>query len=161
MASPAYAWFYDENGKAIEGNVAVDGRQGSVEVFTFDYGVEMPVDRFNGVTNGTRAHDTATLTKAFDASSPILFQAACDGRTLKQALIRWYRINEEGKEEPYFSHALDDVKVVSYQQCLSHVKETANSIRSHEDIIALRFGKITMKHLDGNIEASDTWIKRS
>ncbi len=161
MASPAYMWIKDENGNDIIGDSEVKDREGTVEVLSFQYGVELPVDRFNGVTNGTRQHLMATITKSFDASTPVLFQAACDGRTLKQATIRWYRINPDGKEEEYFSHHLEDVKVVSFHQQLNHVKEPSSKIKTHEDVVSLRFSKIVVKHHDGNIEASDTWLNRS
>jgi type VI secretion system secreted protein Hcp len=161
MASPAYVWIVDDQGNEIKGDCNVENREGSIEAFEFEYGVEMPVDKFNGSTNGTRQHDTAMLTKGFDPTSPVLFQAACDGRTLKQVTIKWFRINESGKEEEYFTHLLDDVKVVSYRQRLAHTKDTENNNRVHEDITQFRFGKITIKHHDGNIEGTDTWLKRS
>lgn len=161
MASPAYVWFVDDQGNEIAGDCCVQGREGSVEIFDFEYGVNMPVDKFNGTTNGTRQHDTASLIKPFDTTSPVLFQAACNGKTLKQITIKWYRINEHGKEEEYFTHTLENVKVVSYYQKLSHTKDEHNHNKLHEDIVKFRFGKITMKHHDGNIEASDTWLKRA
>ncbi len=161
MASPAYLWLTDEHANPIQATTNVKGREGSIEVYAFEYGVELPVDRFNGITNGTRQHLMATIRKSFDPTSPMLFQAACDGRTLKDATLRWYRINEDGKEEEYFTHHLEDVKVVSYRQQLHHVKEESHSIKTHEDVVSLRFAKITLKHHDGNIEASDTWLSRS
>lgn len=145
----------------VKGECNVMDREGSIEAFAFSYGVEMPVDKFDGTTNGTRQHDTATLVKSFDTTSPVLFQAACNGTTLKSITIKWYRINPHGSEEEYFTHTLEDVKVVSYQQELSHAKDEANNSRYHEDIVKFRFGKITMKHHNGNIEASDTWLKRA
>ena len=161
MASPAYVWIVDDQANEIKGDCLVTGREGSIEIFQFDYGVSMPVDRFNGSTNGTRQHDTVVITKPFDQVSPVLFKAACDGKTLKEITVKWYRINENGREEEYFSHHLEDVKVVSFEQRLLHTKdeETANHV--HEDVIKLRFAKITLKHHDGNIEHSDTWLKRS
>lgn len=161
MASPAYVWIVDSQGNEVKGDCNVQGREGSIEAFGFEYGVEMPVDKFNGTTNGTRQHKTAKLTKAFCPVSPVLFQAACDGKTLKSITVKWYRINENGSEEEYFTHTLEDVKVVSYNQRLPHTKNELNNNHVHEDITEFRFGKITMKHHDGNIEASDTWLKRA
>lgn len=161
MASPAYVWIVDDQGNEVHGDCKVKGREGSVEIFQFNYGVSMPVDKFNGATNGTRQHDTVTLTKPYDPTSPVLFKAACDGKTLKQVVVKWYRINENGKEDEYFSHVLDDVKVVSYRQQLLHTKDENNNAHVHEDVVSLRFGKLVMKHHDGNIEHSDTWLERS
>ena len=106
-------------------------------------------------------HDTVTMTKPFDPTSPVLFKAACDGKTLQKMTLKWYRINENGKEEEYFTHTLEDVKVVSYRQQLLHTKNELNNAHVHEDVIDMRFGKITVKHHDGNIEHADTWLQRS
>lgn len=161
MASPAYVWIVDDQGNEVKGDCCVKGREGSIEIFAFKYGVSIPVDKFNGSTNGTRQHDTVILTKPYDPTSPILFKAACDGKTLKEVCIKWYRINENGKEEEYFSHQLEQVKVVAYRQQLLHTKSEDNNAHVHEDVVELRFGKITLKHYDGNIEHTDTWLERS
>lgn len=160
MASPAYVWIVDDENNEVKGDCNVEGREGSVEVFQFQYGVSMPVDKFNGSTNGTRQHDTVEMTKPFDPTSPVLFKAACDGKTLKSITVKWYRINENGNEEEYFTHTLKNVKVVSYQQQLKHTKDQKNNDHVHEDVVKFRFEELTMKHHDGNIEHSDTWLKR-
>lgn len=161
MASPAYVWILDQQGHEIKGDCDVQGREGSIEAFSFSYGVSLPVDRFTGSTTGTRQHETATLIKAFCPVSPILFDAAAHGKTLKQVIIRWYQLDEHGREQAYFSHQLDQVKVVSFRQQLRHTKDERNNFFVHEDEIAFRFAKISLKHHDGNIEASDTWKERS
>lgn len=161
MTSPAYVWIEDENGNEIKSDCLVQGRQGAIEALAFEYGVEMPVDRFNGSTTGTRQHRTAKLTKVFCPASPVLFQAACDGRNLQRLTIKWYEINDSGSEQEYFTHVLEDVKVVCYSQKLSHTKVEKNNSHAHEDSVEFRFSKIIMKHHNGNIEASDTWLKRS
>lgn len=161
MASPAYIWIYDENGTPINSDCHVEGREGSIEALAFSYGVELPTDKFTGTSTGTRKHETACLTKAYCPASPVLFDACCHGKTLKQLIIRWYLIDENGREQEYFTHSLDDVKVVSYRQQLRHVKEAKNDLHLHEDTIAFRFSKIAMRHHVGNIEASDSWLQRS
>jgi type VI secretion system secreted protein Hcp len=161
MASPAYVWIVDDQGNEVKGECSVEGREGSIEIFQFEYGVSMPVDKFNGTTNGTRQHDTVSITKPYDPTSPVLFKAACDGKTLKSIKLVWYKINENGKEEEYFTHTLDEVKVVSYKQKLRHTKDEINNNHVHEDVIEMRFSKITMKHHNGNIQHSDTWLQRS
>ncbi len=160
MASPAYIWIVDDLGNNVQGACKVSGREGSIEVFEFEYGVSLPVDKYNGATNGTRQHDTVTFVKAIDPTSPILFKAACDGRTLNRVEIKWYKINENGKEDAYFSHVLEGVKVVSFKQRLPHTKEDMNLQRVHEDRVELRFSKLSVKHFEGNIEHSDTWLER-
>jgi len=161
MASPAYLWITDDHGNPIHGDSQVKGRERSIEVFAFDYGVLMPVDKFTGTTTGTRQHETASFTKAFCPASPVLFDAACRGKNLRQVIIKWYQIDANGREQVYFTHQLDDVKVVSFRQKLPHTKDASSDLHVHEDFVELRFGKITLKHHQGNIQASDAWNERS
>ena len=161
MASPSYIWVTDDHGNLVHGDSKVKGREGSIEVFAFDYGVQMPVDRFTGTTTGTREHKTVSFTKAFCSASAVFFEAACRGKNLKQVTVNWYEINPNGREQIYFTHKLDNVKVVSFQQSLRHTKDKINDLHVHEDIIELRFSKISLKHHHGNYEASDSWNERA
>ncbi len=160
MPSPAYAWVVDDQGNEVKSNCKVADREGALEILAFDYGVQLPTDHHTGASTGTRKHNVAKLTKAYCPASPILFDAACHGKTLQSVTIKWYQIDDNGKEAEYFTHILENVKVVSYEQKLRHVKDNDNDKHVHEDEIALRFSKITMKHHDGNIEASDEWNVR-
>ncbi len=161
MASPAYVWITDDQGQLIKSSCQVSGREHSIEAFQFDYAVSMPVDRFTGATTGTRQHETVRMTKAFCPASPALFEAACRGKTMQRVEVKWYHIDANGREQEYFTHILEDVKVVSYHQVLRHVKDSQHDRHDHEDEVEFRFGKIAIKHHDGNIEASDTWTERT
>lgn len=161
MASPAYIWIIDDHGNPVHGDSRVKGREKSIEVYDFHYGVLMPVDKFTGTTTGTRQHETAAFTKAFCPASPVLFDAACKGKNLRQVVVKWYQIDANGIEQNYFTHQLDDVKVVSFRQQLLHTKNQANDLHVHEDQIELRFSRITLKHNQGNFQASDSWNERS
>jgi type VI secretion system secreted protein Hcp len=48
------------------------------------------------------------IEKAFDAASPYLYKAVATGQTLKSAELRWYRINDAGCEEAYFTMLLEE-----------------------------------------------------
>lgn len=161
MASPAYVWITDEQGNEIKSNCQVRGREGAIEALAFDYSVEMPTDKYTGTTTGTRKHNIARLVKAYDPSSPMLFDAVCHGKTLQKVIVKWYRVDTDGKERAYFTHTLEHVKVVLYKQKMRHVKEAANEKHVHEDDVAFRFGKITMQYHDGNILATDEWNDRN
>ena len=160
MASPAYLWIIDDQGQEIKSQCKVQGREGSIEVLAFDYGVSIPTDEHTGATTGTRKHKTARFTKAFCPASPILFGACCNGKTLKSMTLKWYRADDNGKEQEYFTHTLEDVKVVAYQQNLHHIKDHNKDLHVHEDEFAVRFSKISIKNHEGNIEATDTWLER-
>lgn len=104
MASPAYLTIKDDQGNQVKANVQIKGRVGTAEVLAFDYHVDIPSDKNTGALTAVRKHGDAIITKTYDASSPVLFDACCRGKTLQSLVIDWYRINDKGEEEVYFTH---------------------------------------------------------
>lgn len=98
MPIPAYMWLKDDGGADIKGSVDVKDREGSIEVVGFSHGLNIPVDSANGKITGTRSYSPMMIEKEFDSSSPYLYKAVAKGQTLKSAEIRWYRINDAGRE---------------------------------------------------------------
>ncbi len=99
MAIPAYMWIKDDGGADIKGSVTVSGREGSVEVVAFDHAVKIPTDANTGKLTGARVHEPIVFTKETDASTPYLYKAVSSGQTLKAVEIRWYKIDDAGKEK--------------------------------------------------------------
>lgn len=159
MAIPVYAVFKDDQGNQVKASVVIQGREGTAEGHAFDYCVEIPADKNSGQLTAVRKHSNVILTKTMDSASPVLFDAVCRGKTLKGVRLDWYRINENGTEEIYYTHTLTDVKVVKLRQFMEHVKKQENDQLSHQEEVHLRFRKIEMNYPDGNIQASDDWTE--
>lgn len=157
MPIPAYMWLTDDAGKAIEGSVDVKGREKSVEVLEFEHQVRIPTDADTGKLTGTRKHEAIRLVKAYDASSPYLYKAVCEGQTLKKVEIKWYRIDDTGTETEYFNHLLENVKVCSVKPLMYNVKDQSKEKYVHLEEVQMRYQKITWTYCDGNLQASDSW----
>ena len=161
MAIPAYMWIKDDGGADIKGSVAVSGREGSVEVVAFDHTVNIPTDSNTGKLTGTRVHKPITFTKETDASTPYLYKAVTSGQTLKSIEIKWYKIDDAGKEKEYFNTKLDNVKVVAVAPKMLDIKNPAFEKHNHLEEVELRYEKITWSYKDGNIIHADSWNERS
>ncbi len=157
MATPAYCWIKDDQGKPIDGDVTAVGREGSIEVIEFKHEVRIPTDNDTGELTGTRKHEPMVITKAFDASSPYLYKACSNGQTLKEVVLRWYKIDPSGREVEYFTHKLENVKITSIKPVMYNTKDLDKERYPHLEEVALRYGKITWTYADGNIEFSDSW----
>ena len=157
MPIPAYMWIKDENGSEIKGSVDVAGREGSIEVIEFNHEVRIPTDPDTGKLTGTRKHESLTVVKSFDAASPYLYKAVCEGQTFKEVELKWYRIDDTGSETEYFNHKLEGVKVCSVKPVMNNVKLAEYERLVHMEQIQLRYQKITWTYVDGNLEASDSW----
>ena len=159
MASPIYATFKDEQGQKVRASVTIKGREGQAEGHAFDYMVRIPSDKNTGQLTAVRKHENVVLTKAMDSASPVLFDACCRGKTLQSVILDWYRINDKGEEEKYFTHKLTNVKIVHFRQFILHVKDPQNDGYGHQEEVALRFKKIELNYPDGNIKATDDWTE--
>jgi len=159
MASPAYLTMTDEQGNQIKANVKIKGREGTAEVIAFEYHVAIPADPHTGALTAVRKHGDGIISKTFDQSSPVLFDACCQGKTLQSMKIDWYRINDNGEEELYFTHTLTGVKVVKVKQFMLNVKNPDNDGYGHQEQVHVRFKKIELSYPNGNIVASDDWTE--
>jgi len=157
MPIPAYMWMKDDTGADVAGSVDVAGREGSIEVLEFDHEVRIPTDPDTGKLTGTRKHESMIITKAYDASSPYLYKAVCEGQTFASVELKWYRIDETGTETEYFNHLLEGVKICSVKPIMYNVKDPAKERYVHLEQISMRYKKIVWTYVDGNLQAADSW----
>jgi type VI secretion system secreted protein Hcp len=157
MPTPSYAWLKDDKGGDLKGSVEIAGREGSVEIMEFHHDLHIPTDPHTGRLTGVRMHSPVILTKAFDASSPYLYKACCEGQTLKEVRIRWYAIDDTGTEREYFTHILEHVKVAAMKAFMPNTKDPDKERYVHLEEVSLVYGKITWVFVDGNVEYYDDW----
>ncbi len=157
MPTPAYIWIKDDQGSDIKGSVAIAGREGSCEVMEFAHDLHIPTDPHTGKLTGVRMHNPIMITKSYDAASPYLYKACCEGQTLKEVTIKWYAIDDTGSEKEYFIHKLGDVKVSSMKANMPNTKDPAKERYVHLEEVALVYGKITWTYVEGSIEYMDSW----
>jgi type VI secretion system secreted protein Hcp len=159
MPIPAYMWIKNETGGDVKGSVDVAGREGSVEVVEFHHEVRIPTDPDTGRLTGTRKHEALTIVKAYDASSPYLYKAVCQGETFQSVELKWYSINDKGEEKEYFNHKLEGVKVCSVKPIMYNCKDPTKERYVHLEEVSMRYLKVTWKYLEGNLQASDSWAE--
>ncbi|WP_058968847.1 Hcp family type VI secretion system effector [Type-D symbiont of Plautia stali] len=156
MSTPAHLWLKDENGSPIVGGCLIPTRLGSIEIRTLTHNITIPTDRNTGRLTATRLHAPIVFQKEFDQTTPLLFRDLCQGRTLKSATIKMYRINESGIEIEYFNIVLENVKITSITPSLV----PSGIASTHMENIEIRYETITWKYVEGNIQFKDGWNER-
>lgn len=156
MSTPAHVWFEDENGSPIVGACLMPMRLGSIELKPFSHGVSIPVDPQWGKLTGTRVHSPIVIVKEFDQTTPLLYRAVCEGRPLKKATIKMYRILDAGIEVEYFNIILENIKLTAISPYLSPTGMSS----THLETLELRYEAITWKYTDGNVIYRDSWNDR-
>jgi len=157
MAVPLHLWLKDEGGADILGSSEVIGREGSIEVLSLTHGLHTQTDGSTGRLMGTRSHRPLTIEKEIDRSSALLYRAVATGATLKSGELQFYRANDAGREEAYFTIAMKNVKVVGISPRVLNIKEVASQQRNHFEVVELRYEEITWKYADGNMIFKDGW----
>ncbi|AIO33724.1 type VI secretion system effector, Hcp1 family protein [Burkholderia cenocepacia] len=156
MPIPAHMWLKDDGGTAIRGSSTVQGREGSIEIISFGHGVNLPVDGANGKITGKRTHSPVAFEKEFDAATPYLYKAVATGQTLQSAEIKWYRINDAGKEEAYFVMLLEGVKVCGINPGMANTRLSQATALNHMEAVSMMYERITWYYLDGNVKYTDS-----
>lgn len=156
MSIPAHIWLTDDNGSPLIGECSMPTRLGSTELKSFNHSVWIPTDHNTGKLTGTRLHVPIRFEKEIDRLTPYLFRAVCQGRVLKEAVIKMYKINEAGIEVEYFNIILENVKITQ----ISPVLFPVGIASKHMKEVEIRYESIEWKYTDGNIMFKDSWNER-
>lgn len=126
MPIPLHLWLKDSSGSDIRGSSQVEGREGSIEVLSFTHGMISPADGVTGKLLGNRMHWPLMVEKEIDRSSPVLYMALSRCHTLKSAEIKWYRVDDSGREIEYFNMMMRNVKIVAVTPRVSNIKDSSS-----------------------------------
>jgi len=160
MAIPIHLTLIDNNGRKIKGSVDYLGREGTIEVLEYLHDVDLPVDDYTGKISANRLHYPVAFEKEVDRSSVYLYQALTSGKRLQSAIFDFYRINDHGFEEKYFTTTLQHVYVASLNALMPDIKAPDAIKYNHSEYVELAYQQISWCYCDGNIQHADSWNKR-
>lgn len=131
--------------------------ENEILVQAFEHQVIRPTDPQSGQPTGDRVHKPLMITKVFDRSSPLLFNALTTGESLT-CTLRWYRPTDKGVEH-YFTIELVDAVIVDIQSRMPNCQDPDMAHFTHLEDIYFSYRKISWEHLISNTSASDDWRK--
>lgn len=139
------------------GNIYVEGHEDEVLVEAFRHELIIPRDPQSGQPTGQRVHQPVTITKVYDKSSPLLYQALCSGERMTKVKIKWYRTSPAGKQEHYFTHVLEDAVIVDINATMPNCQDPGQSHFTHLEEVSMTYRKITWEHVVAGTSGSDDW----
>ena len=157
MALTGYLKLEGQNQGKIEGDCTQAGREKTILVYGINHELEIPRDTHTGLPTGQRIHHPFVITKHVDPASPLLYQACASGEQMKSWEIEYYRINEKGQEELYFTVALEEAILVSMKHYKPMTFLPENKPYHDMEEIMFTYSKITWSHKTANKEAVDDW----
>jgi type VI secretion system secreted protein Hcp len=132
------------------------GHENELEGLGFQYGVSVPRDPATGAATGKRQHGPVTMTKAWGAASPQLFQALVLNEAL-EVRFEFYRADRTGLEAVFQRITLGSANVVSINQHVEPNYDPGRMKYPELEEIAFVFGRIAIENLPGSTEARDDW----
>ncbi len=138
------------------GSLYQEGHEDQFIVQAFKHNIIIPRDQQSGQPSGLRVHQPLTITKVFDKSSPLLYQALVTGESLN-CEINWYRTSSEGAAEHYFTHLLEGAVVVDIKSIMPNCQDPTQSHFTHLEEVSFSYSTITWTHEIAGTEGGDDW----
>jgi type VI secretion system secreted protein Hcp len=139
------------------GNIYQEGHEDEVLVEAFEHNITLPRDPQSGQPSGQRVHRPVIITKVFDKSSPLLYNALTSGEVLTTVAIKWYRTSMEGKQEHYFTTTLTDALIVDIEAVMPNCQDPGLSHFTHLEKISFAYRAIEWTHEVAGTSGSDDW----
>jgi type VI secretion system secreted protein Hcp len=143
---------------AIAGPCQMEGREETILIQAFNHEVRIPRDIQTGLSTGKRIHNAFSIVKTFDMASPLLYQALCTGEEFSDVTLKWYRINEGGQEEHYFTHLLTDAICVSIRPWMPNCLDPATESYTHMEEVSFTYKMIDWTEEVAGKASSDSWL---
>ena len=143
--------------EASVGNIYVEGHEDEVLVQAFDHSILIPRDPQSGQPTGQRAHQPLSITKVFDKSSPLIYNALTSGERLTKCQIKWFRTSVTGTQEHYFTIDLEDAIIVSVAASMPNCQDPGQAHFTHLEKISFTYRKISWTHEAGGTQGMDDW----
>ena len=125
-------------------------------VQAFDHNIIIPRDAQSGQPSGLRVHKPLTITKIFDKSSPLLYQALVTGESLS-CTVEWFRTSSEGTAEHYFTHEIEGAVVVDIKAIMPNCQDPSQAHFTHLEEVSFSYSTITWTHEIAGTEGADDW----
>lgn len=141
----------------IQGDCTQAGRENMILVYGFDHNVEIPRDTHTGLPTGQRIHKPFKIIKHKDKSSPKLYQATCTGEQFTDVELWFFRINETGQQEHYYTIKLQNAIIVQMQEFNPLTFLEQNKPYHDMEEVWFSYEKIVWTYETDGIEAEDDW----
>ena len=134
--------------EGIKGESADSTHQGWIELTSAQWDVLQPKSATASTGGGHTAerceHQSVSITKLADLSSPIFMQTCSSGRTIPKAKLEFMRADSDGHPVKYYEVELENVLIGSVDQAVHE-----GSIL--HDTIGLKFSRVRWKYTQQKI----------
>ena len=139
------------------GTMALEAQEDTIQVQAFEQLVHVPIVPAWGKASGPRVHKGMKITKVFDKSSPLLYQALCKGEQIVELEIQWYRIDTAGEPEHYYTHTISNAVITKIEAYMPDCQDPANEMFTHMENVWINYKAIEVAHEISGTAGADEW----
>ncbi len=142
----------------IDGESNVKDHDGEIEVLAFNHELTKEVDPLDcSKVRSDRHHGMASIVKMFDKATPLLHQKLCEGGTIDQIEIKWYRQPEGGGSDPehYFTHKFVDCIITRMEPYVPNALDPSFRDQGHMEKVSWGYKQLTWTSESGGTEFTD------
>ena len=139
------------------GNSYQKGHENEALIKGFSHNISIPRDPQSGQPSGQRVHDPIVISKLFDKSSPLLYNALTKGETLTEVELKWYRTSYSGKPEHYFTVLLEDAVIVNVDAFMENEQDQVKTQVAPLEKVSFAYRKISWRHETASTSGEDDW----
>jgi type VI secretion system secreted protein Hcp len=139
------------------GTFSKKAHEDEIQVQKFDGNIFRPTDPQSGQPTGPRVHKGFVITKIFDKSSPLLYQALALGEQLESVEIKWFRTAPSGEQEHYFTITAKEATIVSIRTWMPNCLQPENGSLWHMEDVSFVYKVIEWNHAVGGTTGEDSW----
>jgi type VI secretion system Hcp family effector len=98
----------------VPGTSQSAGHEDEINVLAVNWGIAYPVDTSTGSLTGGLVMSPLVVTKAVDAASPLLVEAAARNDTFQEVVLTFWQVDPSTRgSAEYFSFRLYDARIIS------------------------------------------------
>lgn len=136
----------DASGEESIGGMSKEAHEGEIMILGVEQNVYQPTDPLTGQPTGAPISEGLTILKYFDKTSPLLLESMTKGEVFETGELKYFRTPTEGKEEHYFTQAIEDVVITDIVSYMPNCFDPANDNYTHMEKITLQYKKSTWTH---------------
>jgi type VI secretion system secreted protein Hcp len=156
MGEPAFLACDGESQGEIRGGATRPDVADQVEVVSFQHEIVSPRDAASGLPTGKRQHKPLVITKQVDKSTPLYLSALVNNENLTGCTLTFFRADDTGQPEAYFTIKLTNVSVAGIQSQKGDTRSAAGRL-GEQETVSFVYQKIEWTWEDGGITAIDDW----
>ena len=144
----------------IKGESYQPALKDAIAIYAVEHEINVPYDLSAGMATGKRVYEPIKLIKRIDKSSPLLCRALVESEMMKSFVLYFFRINDKGESELYYTISLKNAVITSYKLKKLNQMEAAFQNYDEMEEIMVTFSEITWFHTLENLESTDSLMDR-